>query len=147
MLRSLSTGSGRGCHLHVAYRETESQGGAVTACPAEDSSKHYGYPRDPALPQPRPLNKHHFSQPDGKGEAQDAVFLCPFNSYVELPYPYTLQEVQVGIINTTMCNYLYSQPYFRQTIWGDMVCAGDPKGDKDACFVSVLPTPTRTSGS
>ncbi|XP_036135645.1 testisin-like [Molossus molossus] len=51
-----------------------------------------------------------------------------------LPYPYTLQEVQVGIINTTMCNYLYSQPYYRQTIWGDMVCAGDPQGTKDACF-------------
>ncbi|KAM5329700.1 testisin-like [Glossophaga mutica] len=52
----------------------------------------------------------------------------------ELPSPYILQEVQVGIINTTMCNYLYSQSSFRYNIWGDMVCAGDPQGDKDSCF-------------
>ncbi|XP_023472291.1 testisin-like [Equus przewalskii] len=51
-----------------------------------------------------------------------------------LPAPYILQEVQVDIINTTMCNYLYEQPAFRLDIWGDMVCAGDPEGGKDACF-------------
>ncbi|KAF6125331.1 hypothetical protein HJG60_009833 [Phyllostomus discolor] len=52
----------------------------------------------------------------------------------ELPSPYILQEVQVGIINTTMCNYLFSQSPFRYNIWGDMVCAGDPQGGKDSCF-------------
>ncbi|XP_029805336.1 testisin-like [Suricata suricatta] len=51
-----------------------------------------------------------------------------------LPAPYILQEVQVGIINTTMCNYLYTQPVFRHDIWGDMMCAGDSQGGKDACF-------------
>nr|XP_008248839.1 testisin [Oryctolagus cuniculus] len=51
-----------------------------------------------------------------------------------LPYPYTLQEVQVAIINTSMCNHLYQRTDFRWTIWGDMVCAGDPQGGKDACF-------------
>ncbi|XP_026899300.1 testisin-like isoform X5 [Acinonyx jubatus] len=51
-----------------------------------------------------------------------------------LPAPYLLQEVQVGIINTTMCNYLYTQPLVRYDIWGDMVCAGDSQGGKDACF-------------
>ncbi|XP_059754669.1 testisin-like [Balaenoptera ricei] len=51
-----------------------------------------------------------------------------------LPSPYTLQEVQVGIINTTMCNHLFSLPDFRRDIWGDMVCAGDPQGGKDSCF-------------
>ncbi|XP_039102562.1 testisin-like [Hyaena hyaena] len=51
-----------------------------------------------------------------------------------LPPPYILQEVQVGIINTTMCNYLYTRPLFRYDIWGDMVCAGDPQGGKDSCF-------------
>ncbi|XP_074201528.1 testisin isoform X1 [Camelus bactrianus] len=51
-----------------------------------------------------------------------------------LPSPYILQEVEVGIINTTMCNHLFSLPSFRHDIWGDMVCAGDPQGDKDACF-------------
>ncbi|XP_039741509.1 testisin [Pteropus medius] len=52
----------------------------------------------------------------------------------ELPSPYILQEVQVGMINTTICNYLYSQPSFRHDIWGDMVCAGNAQGGKDACF-------------
>ncbi|XP_054445107.1 testisin [Pteronotus mesoamericanus] len=56
----------------------------------------------------------------------------------ELPSPYTLQEVQVGVINTTMCNYLYSQSPFRYNIWGDMVCAGDIQGGKDSCFVTLL---------
>ncbi|XP_023979303.1 testisin [Physeter macrocephalus] len=51
-----------------------------------------------------------------------------------LPSPYTLQEVQVGIINTTMCNHLFSLSDFRRDIWGDMVCAGDPQGVKDSCF-------------
>ncbi|XP_047695031.1 testisin-like isoform X1 [Prionailurus viverrinus] len=51
-----------------------------------------------------------------------------------LPAPYLLQEVQVGIINTTMCNYLYTQPLVRYDIWGDMVCAGDSQGGKDSCF-------------
>ncbi|ELK10761.1 Testisin [Pteropus alecto] len=54
----------------------------------------------------------------------------------ELPSPYILQEVQVGMINTTICNYLYSQPSFRHDIWGDMVCAGNAQGGKDACFDS-----------
>ncbi|KAB0401478.1 hypothetical protein E2I00_009263, partial [Balaenoptera physalus] len=54
-----------------------------------------------------------------------------------LPSPYTLQEVQVGIINTTMCNHLFSLPDFRRDIWGDMVCAGDPQGGKDSCFAGL----------
>lgn len=79
---------------------------------------------------------------DGRGEAQDAIFLCSLNSSAGLPYPYTLQEVQVGIINTTMCNHLFSMPDFRTDIWGDMICAGDPQGGKDSCFVSVPPVPS-----
>ncbi|XP_012502967.1 PREDICTED: testisin-like [Propithecus coquereli] len=51
-----------------------------------------------------------------------------------LPSPHTLQEVQVAIINTSMCNHLYKRSDFRVNIWGDMVCAGDPQGGKDACF-------------
>ncbi|XP_058567930.1 testisin-like isoform X4 [Neofelis nebulosa] len=51
-----------------------------------------------------------------------------------LPAPYLLQEVQVGIIDTTMCNYLYTQPLVRYDIWGDTVCAGDSQGGKDSCF-------------
>lgn len=85
----------------------------------------------------------HSSQPDGRAVAQDAIFLCPLNSYVDLPSPYTLQEVQVGVINTTMCNYLYSQPYFSHNIWGDMICAGFAQGGKDACFVSVPTHPNQ----
>ncbi|XP_032184172.1 testisin-like isoform X1 [Mustela erminea] len=52
----------------------------------------------------------------------------------ELPSPYILQEVQVGIINSAICNYLYAQPVFRYDIWGDMICAGTIQGGKDACF-------------
>nr|XP_020038621.1 testisin-like [Castor canadensis] len=51
-----------------------------------------------------------------------------------LPYPYTLQEVQVAIINNSMCNHLFEKSDFRMNIWGDMVCAGNPEGGKDACF-------------
>lgn len=40
-----------------------------------------------------------------------------------------------------MCNNLYSQPVFTYDIWGDMICAGDVQGGKDACFVSVPPHP------
>uniref|UniRef100_A0A8C5KC17 Serine protease 21 n=1 Tax=Jaculus jaculus TaxID=51337 RepID=A0A8C5KC17_JACJA len=53
---------------------------------------------------------------------------------VELSAPYNLQEVQVAIINNSMCNHLYQRSAFRSNIWGDMVCAGDPAGGKDACF-------------
>uniref|UniRef100_A0A8C3WLN1 Serine protease 21 n=1 Tax=Catagonus wagneri TaxID=51154 RepID=A0A8C3WLN1_9CETA len=51
-----------------------------------------------------------------------------------LPSPHTLQEVQVGVINSSMCNHLFTLSDFRRDIWGDMVCAGDPEGGKDACF-------------
>ncbi|KAL6091794.1 hypothetical protein STEG23_000203 [Scotinomys teguina] len=51
-----------------------------------------------------------------------------------LPSPYTLQEVQVAIINNSMCNHMYQKPDFRMNIWGDMVCAGNPAGGKDSCF-------------
>uniref|UniRef100_A0A8C3WML7 Serine protease 21 n=1 Tax=Catagonus wagneri TaxID=51154 RepID=A0A8C3WML7_9CETA len=53
---------------------------------------------------------------------------------VALPSPHTLQEVQVGVINSSMCNHLFTLSDFRRDIWGDMVCAGDPEGGKDACF-------------
>ncbi|XP_033614442.1 testisin-like, partial [Fukomys damarensis] len=50
-----------------------------------------------------------------------------------LPAPYTLQEVQVSIISKAMCNHLYQRSDFGVAIWGDMICAGDPAGGKDAC--------------
>ncbi|XP_021004894.1 testisin isoform X3 [Mus caroli] len=60
----------------------------------------------------------------------------PFDWTVQfgLPSPNTLQEVQVAIINNSMCNHMYKKPDFRTNIWGDMVCAGTPEGGKDACF-------------
>lgn len=45
--------------------------------------------------------------------------------------------MQVAIINTSICNHLYHRTDFRWNIWGDMVCAGEPQGGKDACFVSA----------
>ncbi|XP_059547931.1 testisin-like [Myotis daubentonii] len=52
----------------------------------------------------------------------------------DLPAPYSLQEVEVGIINTTMCDFMYTQPSYRYNIWGDMICAGHAQGGRDACF-------------
>ncbi|EPQ11706.1 Testisin [Myotis brandtii] len=62
----------------------------------------------------------------------------------DLPAPYSLQEVEVGIINTTMCDYMYTQPSYRYNIWGDMICAGHAQGGRDACFVSVPPHPNQS---
>lgn len=66
--------------------------------------------------------------------------LFPSIVRTELPSPYTLQEVQVAIINNSMCNYLFFKYSFRTDIFGDMVCAGDAQGEKDSCFVSVPAT-------
>lgn len=94
-----------------------------------------GHPRPP---EPMPFLPTRWQRRGSGGHLSLSL-----NSSAVLPAPYILQEVQVDIINTTMCNYLYEQPAFRLDIWGDMVCAGDPEGGKDACFVSVLPTPVR----
>nr|XP_012598872.2 testisin-like [Microcebus murinus] len=56
------------------------------------------------------------------------------HEHIPLPYPYTLQEVQVAIINNSICNHLFQRPDFRMNIWGDMVCAGYAQGGKDSCF-------------
>ncbi|XP_015423777.1 PREDICTED: testisin [Myotis davidii] len=68
-----------------------------------------------------------------RGVSGCSLFLS-FNSSVDLPAPYSLQEVEVGIINTTMCDYMYTQPSYRYNIWGDMICAGHAQGGRDACF-------------
>ncbi|XP_035122551.2 testisin isoform X1 [Callithrix jacchus] len=57
----------------------------------------------------------------------------------ELPHPHTLQEVQVAIINNTMCYHLFLKPDFRTNIFGDMICAGDAQGGKDSCFADLTP--------
>lgn len=67
--------------------------------------------------------------------------LCLPSPRTDLPAPYTLQEVQVAVINNSMCNHLYQKPDFRVNIWGDMVCAGSPAGGKDSCFVSITSPP------
>lgn len=95
----------------------------------------------PQGPSPLPCSLGQSSCPDGRGEAQGAVFVSPRPP--ELPSPYILQEVQVGIINSAICNYLYAQPVFRYDIWGDMICAGTIQGGKDACFVSVPSQPNQ----
>lgn len=92
---------------------------------------------------PLPGNLHHPSQPGGRGVSGCSLFLS-FNSSVDLPAPYSLQEVEVGIINTTMCDYMYTQPSYRYNIWGDMICAGHAQGGRDACFVSVPPHPNQS---
>ncbi|XP_045676628.1 serine protease 41-like [Phyllostomus hastatus] len=51
----------------------------------------------------------------------------------ELPPPYTLQEVQVTIINNSRCDYLFQQPDFFYRIGDDMICAGSEDGIHDTC--------------
>ena len=77
-----------------------------------------------------------------QGEAQDALSLCPLNFHAGLPPPYTLQEVQVSIINNSRCNYLFQQPNFFYRIGEDMICAGSEDGSRDTCKVSA-PAPVR----
>ncbi|XP_078508726.1 transmembrane protease serine 9-like [Lissotriton helveticus] len=47
---------------------------------------------------------------------------------VSLPYPRTLQEVEVPIVDQQVCNSLYGN-----SILYDMVCAGNLEGGKDSC--------------
>lgn len=49
----------------------------------------------------------------------------------------TLQEVTVTIISRKRCN---SQSYYnhKPVITKDMICAGDARGQKDSCKVSIL---------
>ncbi|XP_058038586.1 serine protease 27-like [Ahaetulla prasina] len=58
-------------------------------------------------------------------------------SNVELKPPQTLQEVEVSIINTDLCNYVYNLVNTtilpRSPIRAGMICAGSLKGDKDSC--------------
>lgn len=51
----------------------------------------------------------------------------------KLPAPYMLQEVQVSIINTSRCNFLFQEPNFLFRMADDMICAGSEDGNHDAC--------------
>ncbi|KAL1278409.1 hypothetical protein QQF64_025082 [Cirrhinus molitorella] len=51
------------------------------------------------------------------------------NSGVSLPYPQTLQEVQVPVIGNRQCKCLYGV----STITDNMMCAGLLEGGKDSC--------------
>ncbi|XP_070586496.1 serine protease 27-like [Erythrolamprus reginae] len=58
-------------------------------------------------------------------------------SNVELEPPKTLQEVEVSIINSNLCNFLYNQLniaiFPHSTVEPDMICAGSLEGGKDSC--------------
>ncbi|XP_053550127.1 serine protease 27-like [Bombina bombina] len=64
----------------------------------------------------------------GWGDTQTDVQLTP---------PYTLQEVEVPLINASTCNNMYSITFgfdpSIKLIEDDMVCAGYPEGQKDSC--------------
>lgn len=51
----------------------------------------------------------------------------------KLPAPYTLQEVQVSIINNSRCNFLFQQPNFLYRMADDVICAGSEDGKHDSC--------------
>ncbi|OBS74238.1 hypothetical protein A6R68_15204 [Neotoma lepida] len=108
------------------------------------------YPNDIALLKlSSPVNYNNYIQPicllnsTFKFENRTDCWVTGWGDIGEdesLSSPYTLQEVQVAIINNSMCNHMYQKPDFRANIWGDMVCAGNPAGGKDSCFVIPLVT-------
>uniref|UniRef100_A0A8C4SCL7 Peptidase S1 domain-containing protein n=1 Tax=Erpetoichthys calabaricus TaxID=27687 RepID=A0A8C4SCL7_ERPCA len=66
--------------------------------------------------------------------AQDECWVTGWGSIksgVSLPSPGTLQQVQVPIINNTVCNSTYYKDGYQ--IGSDMICAGYMEGGKDAC--------------
>ncbi|MEE6519649.1 hypothetical protein FKM82_017342 [Ascaphus truei] len=66
----------------------------------------------------------------GWGYIKNGVHLAP---------PFTMQEVEVPIINPSTCNAIYQATYnldpMATVIHSDMICAGYPEGQKDACQV------------
>ncbi|KAG8433486.1 hypothetical protein GDO86_017679 [Hymenochirus boettgeri] len=54
---------------------------------------------------------------------------------VSLPFPQTLQKVEIPIMDHTKCNDLYNTANLppQNYIKWDMICAGYEKGEKDAC--------------
>uniref|UniRef100_A0ABI7WKK8 Peptidase S1 domain-containing protein n=1 Tax=Felis catus TaxID=9685 RepID=A0ABI7WKK8_FELCA len=62
-----------------------------------------------------------------------------------LPNPRVLQKLAVPIIDTPMCNLLYSKDaesgFQPKTIKDDMLCAGFAEGKKDACKVGAAVGP------
>lgn len=64
-----------------------------------------------------------------------------------LPPPFTLQELQVPLIDAETCNTYYQENSVSSTkpvILEGMLCAGFEEGKKDACNVSQ-PHPDSTS--
>ncbi|KAG9468326.1 hypothetical protein GDO78_022961, partial [Eleutherodactylus coqui] len=55
----------------------------------------------------------------------------------KLAAPYTLQEVELPLINASECNKMYQAalnlPYTPTAITEEMICAGYPEGKKDGC--------------
>jgi len=52
------------------------------------------------------------------------VCVCPVN----LPYPGTLQEAEVFVMDSTLCQAQLTQWSNQHQITNDKICAGDPKG-------------------
>uniref|UniRef100_A0A8C3WMR4 Serine protease 41 n=1 Tax=Catagonus wagneri TaxID=51154 RepID=A0A8C3WMR4_9CETA len=50
-----------------------------------------------------------------------------------LPAPYTLQEVQVSIINQSRCSFLFRQPVSHSPARAAAICAGSEDGSRDTC--------------
>lgn len=68
----------------------------------------------------------------------------------ELPPPFTLQELQVPLIDAQTCDTYYhdnSIPSMEPVILEDMLCAGFEEGKKDACNVSRPQPDSATPGA
>ncbi|CAH2308073.1 transmembrane protease serine 9-like [Pelobates cultripes] len=55
------------------------------------------------------------------------------NSSQTLPYPYTLQQVVLPLVDQQSCNQMYQNNTNISLIQNDMICAGFKAGGKDSC--------------
>ncbi|XP_075034919.1 serine protease 33-like [Mixophyes fleayi] len=55
--------------------------------------------------------------------------------HVNLAAPYTLQEVELPLINSSACDNMFSDGFMYplEMVKDDMICAGYPQGGKDGC--------------
>ena len=61
-----------------------------------------------------------------------------WNSVAGGPLPSVLQEVDLPIINNTMCEDMYRKAGYVEHIPSIFICAGYARGEKDSCEVSLF---------
>ena len=60
-----------------------------------------------------------------------------FRSFLDGPLPSVMQEVDLPIINNTMCEKMYRDAGYVEHIPNIFICAGYAAGGKDSCEVTL----------